>query len=162
MSFPACACAERPIEARYRDATAVFTGTVKSIRPDEAILGAIAGGGTWNKRRPQADAPVVVDLEVDRMYKGKAQKDNMFVLHTSLTEYTCSGHPFVEGKGYLVFAYVQDEAWEDRTSLYTFPSGTFEVGGLCGGTKDISKAGADLAAIAAMATGGTTEKKEDE
>lgn len=147
--FPACACAERPFSARQRDATAIFTGTVTEILPDQEILDA-PKGGTWNKRTPQADIPVRVTLAIDKVYKGVAEADKDFILHTSLTEYTCAGHPFEAGKGYLVFAYVQDAKREDRTSIYSFPSGSYEVGGLCGGTKELLDAREDIGQLEAL------------
>lgn len=138
---PPCACAERRIVRRFAEAEAVFIGTVRNIAPfDEVTRG--GGSGKWNKNLPQADRPVAVTLRVDHAYKGA--EGSAFTLHTSLTQYTCAGHPFVKGGQYLVFAYRRNIGESDTTSLYSFPDGTWEVGGLCGGTKRIEAAAADL------------------
>lgn len=93
-------------------------------------------------RDRHAGAPGGQDSHAD----AAAQKT--FVLRTSRMKYTCSGYPFNEGERYLVFAYHrQPGGRSDPTDLYGFPQDTYGVGGLCGGTKEVAKAAADLARL---------------
>jgi hypothetical protein len=139
---PPCTCLERPVEARFRDATAIFTGTVQDIVAQDQVTR--GRSGRWTKRLIQADLPVAVTLNVDKAYKGVAADKKDFTLHTSLTQYTCAGYPFKKGESYLVFAYRRGDTGTDSAALYSYPPDTFEVGGLCGGTKEIGKASADM------------------
>lgn len=121
-----CNCTPKTLEARRNDADAVFLGTVKNIEVVEKFV-----------QYGTDDLPVTVTFLVDDGYKG-AETGKTFTLHTSLTRETCTGHPFVKWKKYLVFAYARKEETYETWSLYNFPSGTFDVGGLCGGTKLIT------------------------
>lgn len=138
----ACSCTPRAFAARFQGASAVFTGTVREIEVQDKLTK--KGNGRWSKTLMQADPPVTVTLDILTPYKGVGQKKT-FTLNTSLTKYTCSGYPFTEGRDYLVFAYRRDDPGTESTSLYGFPPDTYEVGGLCGGTKEIEKAADDLA-----------------
>ncbi len=137
-SYPACTCTPASFSGRWRGAEAVFVGTVENISVVEALR--VYGGG---------DLPVEVSLHVDAGFK-TAQAGEKFVLKTSLTKDTCLGYPFRAGEKYLVFAYQRLAAEREDWSLYPFPSDTYGVGGLCGGTKpfDDSATGADLQMIA--------------
>lgn len=132
---PACQCTEKALDQRIAAADAVFAGAVVEIRESKDF-----------RRFPKADPPVVVTLKVDEAYKGVKGKES-FQLHTSLTRHTCTGHPFEVGKMYLVFAYKRADMAHDFTALYRFPAGTYDVGGLCGGTKLFEKAGQDLKSL---------------
>jgi hypothetical protein len=155
---PACACAGKAFKQRFRSADAVFTGTVQDIV--FVKNSGKGGGGRWNKSLLQADPPITVTLTVDTAYKDTFGK-KIFTLNTSLTKYTCSGYPFVKGKGYLVFAYKKKDAHGDTTSLYSFPAGTYEVGGLCGGTREIEKAGDELELLTPEKAPPPAEKTQD-
>ncbi len=122
----ACVCAPRPLDARWKDATNIFTGTVRSIDVIKIQV-----------QRGNVDLPVKVAVAIDEVYKGEVKKGEAFELQTNLTRETCTGHPFVQGHRYLVYAYRRDEEYVEDWSLYPLPSGTFDVGGLCGGTKDM-------------------------
>ena len=121
-----CVCAPRPLDARWKMATVIFTGTVRSIDVIKIQV-----------QRGNVDLPVSVSLAVDDVYKGKVKSGEAFELQTNLTKETCTGHPFEKGRKYLVFAYERSEDVVEDWSLYPLPSGTFDVGGLCGGTKDM-------------------------
>lgn len=135
-----CACTEADLQSRYATADAIFTGTVSDIHTIEKYV------EYGNK-----DLPVEVTIEVDESFK-KAQAGKPFVLKTSLTRDTCTGHPFEKGKRYLVFAYMRRAETFEYWSLYLFPSGTYDVGGLCGGTKlfDDAQSAQDIAQIRAL------------
>jgi hypothetical protein len=142
-----CGCTEKAVSVRFHDADAVFTGTVREIASENTVIR--KGSGRWSKRLMQADPPVTVMLDIDKSWKGVPAKKTELTLHTSLTKYTCAGYPFEKGRKYLVFAYRREESQHDDTTLYSYEPGTYEVGGLCGGTKEIEKADDDLAHIKA-------------
>jgi hypothetical protein len=121
-----CVCAPRKFDSRWKAATVIFTGTVRSIDIIKLQV-----------QRGNVDLPASVSLSIDDVYKGKVKSGEAFELQTSLTKETCTGHPFEKGHKYLVFAYERSEDVVEDWSLYPLPSGTFDVGGLCGGTKDI-------------------------
>lgn len=121
-----CVCAPAKFDSRWKHATVIFTGTVKTIEVIKIQV-----------QRGNVDLPVRVELAVDDVYKGKIKSGAAFELQTSLTRETCTGHPFEKGRKYLVFAYQRAEDAVEDWSLYPLPSGTFDVGGLCGGTKDM-------------------------
>lgn len=125
-----CTCTENTFDNRWNGAEAVFAGTVQKV---EIVEKHVQYG---NK-----DVPIEVSLYVDEAYKG-AKTGGKFTLHTSLTHETCTGHPFRRGERYLIFAYLRREDTYELWSLYNFPSGTYDVGGLCGGTKEASDLGA--------------------
>lgn len=135
---PRCVCTPDSFENRWAVADAVFTGTVTGIRVIEERV-------EYGAR----DLPVEVTLQVNAPYKNAAE-ETPFVLMTSLTRDTCTGHPFAEGEKYLVFAYMRKAETYELWSRYNFPSGTYDVGGLCGGTKAFSDpaTGEDLKKIA--------------
>ncbi|MEZ0261222.1 MAG: hypothetical protein ACAH80_09440 [Alphaproteobacteria bacterium] len=121
-----CACAPSKLDTRWKNATVIFTGSVSSIDVIKIQV-----------QRGNVDLPVSVKLAVDDVYKGKVKSGSSFELQTNLTRETCTGHPFEKGRKYLVFAYERQEDVVEDWSLYPLPSGTFDVGGLCGGTKDM-------------------------
>lgn len=130
-----CTCTQDSFDNRWDEASSVFIGTVRSISTiEERVLPGVD------------DLPVEVVLAVAEPFKGDAGQ-KYFTLHTSLTRSTCTGHPFEVGRTYLVYAYVRRADSVEHWSLYNFPSGTYDVGGLCGGTKSGSAAVADLALI---------------
>jgi hypothetical protein len=122
-----CVCSPDPFENRWKEADAVFQGTVVSIKELPEYL----------RKNNAHDMPVRVILRVDEKFKGAKTMKNGggFELQTSLTQDTCTGHPFVAGKSYLVYAYMRDPDKFEPWSLYGMPAGTYDVGGLCGGTK---------------------------
>jgi hypothetical protein len=130
-----CSCTQDSFDNRWERASAVFIGTVRSIRTiEERVTPGVD------------DLPVEVMLAVAEPFKSAAEQ-KYFTLHTSLTRNTCTGHPFAVGSTYLVYAYVRRADSAEHWSLYNFPSGTYDVGGLCGGTKSGSEAVADLKLI---------------
>ncbi|TAL37173.1 MAG: hypothetical protein EPN97_05775 [Alphaproteobacteria bacterium] len=134
-----CICSPDPFENRWRAVSTIFTGTVQSIDEMHEYL----------RKVNSNDIPVKVVLKVKERFKGAAKKDGTFTLQTSLTVDTCTGHPFEVGGEYLVWGYRRDEGVYETWSLYNMPSGTYDVGGLCGGTKKMSDAAsaADIALI---------------
>lgn len=125
---PTCLCETADIDARWRAAGAVFDGTVEEIRPVARYA-----------PKPGMDPAVEVVLRVGEAFKGAATGE-AFTLHTNLTKSTCMGHPFEQGESYLVFAYKRPAETRETRSLYNFPSGTWDVGGLCGGTQTLKNA----------------------
>lgn len=138
-----CTCSPDPFEKRWAKVSAVFTGTVTEIVEMHEYL----------RKANANDIPVKVTLKVTESFKGAAKKDEIFLLHTSLTRDTCTGHPFEKGGEYLIWAYKRAESTYEAWSLYNMPSGSYDVGGLCGGTKKMTDAASDLAVI---------RKKQDE
>jgi hypothetical protein len=134
-----CVCSPDPFDNRWRAVSTIFTGTVESIDEMHEYL----------RKANAHDIPVKVVLKVTERFKGAATKGETFVLHTSLTVDTCTGHPFEVGGEYLVWAYRRDEGVYETWSLYNMPSGSYDVGGLCGGTKKMSaaEASAEIAVI---------------
>lgn len=120
---PNCQCGYPSLKAKWKQAGAVFTGVVMSIQPVEKF-----------NRGAHEDPPVEVTFQVDEVFKGNLST-GLFTLHTSLTRQTCMGFPFERNKSYLVFGYQRQAATYETWSLYNFPSGTWDVGGFCGGTK---------------------------
>lgn len=118
-----CTCAADKLERRWDASVAVIAGTVTDIK----VVDEYVNYGS-------KDLPVEVTLQVDDVYKGK-KIGKTFTLFTSITKVTCTGHPFELGKKYLIFAYERQDAKFERWSLYEFPTGTYDVGGLCGGTQ---------------------------
>lgn len=132
-----CACTPADISQRAQLADKIFIGTVRSITEVEAM------------REPgREDPPVIVSIEVSEAFKN-ANSRSTELLHDSLTRVTCAGHDFKENTEYLIFAYERLAAKYEHWSLYDFKTGTFGVGGLCGGTKALSDEGAaaDLAEL---------------
>lgn len=143
---PLCACAEEPFEDRLAEADAIFTGTVLSVTPTRAF-GQRTPAAAGYKPGGEADPPVVVDLKIDEAFKGIYADQTTFHLHTSLAHYTCAGYPFEKGGKYLIFAYERQLARPSKLSLYQFKAGTYDVGGLCGGTKPAKTAAAEIEAL---------------
>ncbi|MDI1228733.1 MAG: hypothetical protein PSY14_13715 [bacterium] len=131
MSLPAaaaqkqtrCSCMADPLPKRWEKADGVFTGTVMETL--EVKL--------WSQRG-NADLPLVVTVRVDEGFKG-VEKGNTFKFHSNKHVNTCMGADYEIGKSYLFFAYQRVPDVYERWSLYEFPSGTYDVGGLCGGTR---------------------------
>ena len=134
-----CICSPDPFENRWNKVNTVFTGTVQSIDEMHEYL----------RKANANDIPVRVTMKVTESFKGAAKKDEKFELLTSLTVDTCTGHPFEKGGEYIVWGYRREEGAYEAWSLYNMPSGTYDVGGLCGGTKKLSdeKATAEIALI---------------
>jgi hypothetical protein len=118
-----CSCMADTLEKRWEKSGAVFTGTVSEA----------AEVKEWSQRG-NADLPLIVRVTVDQGYKG-VEKGNTFVFHTNKSVNTCMGAEYTVGKSYLFFAYQRVPDIYERWSLYDFPSGTYDVGGLCGGTR---------------------------
>lgn len=123
MPLSTCTCAADTLERRWDASVAVITGTVTDIKVVDKYV-----------RYGSKDLPVEVTLQVNDVYKGK-EIGKTFTLFTSITKVTCTGHPFELGKKYLIYAYQRQDAKFERWSLYEFPTGTYDVGGLCGGTQ---------------------------
>lgn len=148
----ACHCARGSFNARWQEADVIFRGTVKEINVDHRrhlnayddkpvevtfdVSGYFKGGiGKMTEfllDRPIANGKEI--LEVGRYAVPERDEDKNFILQTSLQNLTCMGYPFKEGEDYLVFAYLRKEGAGNRWSLYHYPSGSYGVGGLCGGT----------------------------
>lgn len=131
-----CTCMPDTFDNRWRDAQIVFAGTLRKMEQ--------------SKDYPplDEDIPLEATFFVDDGYKG-IKTGETFTLHTSLTRRTCTGHPFEPWGKYVVFAYRRKTETFEYWSLYNFPSDTFDVGGLCGGTKKLTDPAAaeDLARI---------------
>lgn len=123
-----CQCLPAPLKKRWADSGAVFTGRVTAITEVKDFI-----------QRGNADIPVIVTVEVTEGLKG-VEKGNTFRFHTNQHKDTCMGADYVQDKDYLFFAYERTPDVYERWSLYEFPSGTYDVGGLCGGTARLSKA----------------------
>ena len=133
---PPCACMESTFDKRWQRAESVFVGSVAAIK-------------VFDKMRIPFldDIPVEVTFDVESPFKGVEGEETVFVLNTNLTRRTCTGHPFEVGKKYLVFAYQRADGDPAAWSAYHYPVGSFDVGGLCGGTKSLDKAADDLKKI---------------
>lgn len=118
-----CQCLPQPLDWRWKNADAVFTGTITKIETVKEWV-----------QRGNDDVPVKVLIRIDEGFKA-VEKGKKFLLHTNIQKYTCTGHPYEEGKQYLVFAYGRKAEAYESWSLYDFPSDTYDVGGLCGGMK---------------------------
>lgn len=134
-----CLCAAIPFEDRWEKSDAVFTGVVTDIK---VVKTRIVHGSS--------DLPVVVLVTVDKGYKG-AFDHAAFLLYTNMNVDSCMGYDYKIGGKYLFYAYMRRPEIREAWSMYNFPSGTFDVGGLCGGTAPVEAASAiaDLAAIPA-------------
>lgn len=118
-----CTCTPAELKIRAMDTHQIYVGRVTRI--DEVPEMRQAG---------KNDPPVKVELEVSEIIKGLPAGTKKDTLYSSLTRTTCTGHPFVAGKEYLVYAYRRLASTYEDWSLYDFPTGTHDVGGLCGGT----------------------------
>jgi hypothetical protein len=133
----ACSCAMPPGSQKERaeqalsDSDAVFSGEVveidKSPPPDKEV-----------RFNPDYGKPVIVTLRVSDVWKGPEQET--LEVNTRIFGAGC-GYPFKEGQEYLVYAP------EGKRGLTV---------GLCSETKELSKAGADLALL-----GNSSEKPKD-
>ncbi len=153
----ACRCVPSPFKYRWQNADSVFTGEIKNID----ILYKYA----WSS---YDDKPVKITFNVAEFFKDNnnlkiqedinnnnknqaiTQENQQFVLHTSLQKLTCMGYPFKERGLYLVYAYKRLAAASEPWSLYNFPSDTYGVGGLCGGTVPYSQAKEEIQKIKAQ------------
>lgn len=134
-----CSCTMASVETRFEKADVVFKGRVTEIQNVLRLQDA---------KFP--DEPIKVFVTVDEAYKGLAQ-EKTFILHTSYPRYTCGGFPFETEKEYLIFAYQRKTGKYDDASLYRFPLGSYEVGGLCGGTQELEKASVEIKKIERLA-----------
>ncbi len=123
-----CQCMEQPLPRRWEDSQAVFTGTVTDI---ELVK-------QWTQRGNN-DIPVIVTVTVDEGFKA-VEKGNIFKFHSNQHHDTCMGADFEKGTSFLFFGYERREQFYEQWSLYDFDTGTFDTGGLCGGTKRMDDA----------------------
>ena len=79
--------------------------------------------------------------------KNEEEETATFEMHTSLQNFACMGYPFEEGKEYLVYAYERTVDASEPWSFYNFPSETYGVGGLCGGTRPYREAKEEIKRI---------------
>lgn len=115
----ACSCVEPgPMEERLERKTAVFQGTVTSIK--EPVL----------KKIMSSDEPVKVTFVVKQLWKGEPRAE--LSIRTAMYEASCGYEDFRVDEEYLVFAY------GDPDDLKT---------GLCDGTKPVAEAGEELAIL---------------
>lgn len=135
-----CQCMEAALKTRWTASQAVFTGTVTDIKEVKE----------WTQRGYE-DTPVIVTMQIDENIKG-VEAGKLFKLYTNINRFTCMGAKFEKDKKFLVFAYERKAEIYERWSLYDFDSGTFDVGGLCGGTKPMDDAATapELAEIKAL------------
>lgn len=145
QKFTRCSCMPETLAKRWEKSGAVFTGTVTE-----------AAEVTQLTQRGNADLPLAVTVTVETGYKG-VEKGNVFKFHTNKNVDTCMGAHFDVGKSYLFFAYQRVPDVYERWSLYDFPSGTYDVGGLCGGTRamDDAATAAEIAEIEKLPKDGT-------
>lgn len=123
-----CQCMEQKLDRRWADSQAVFTGTVTDIEPVRQ----------WTQRGNN-DIPVIVTITVDEGFKA-VEKGNIFKFHSNQHHDTCMGADFEKGTQFLFFGYERRERVFEKWSLYDFDTGTFDTGGLCGGTKRMDDA----------------------
>lgn len=116
----ACSCIRSTPQQNFARASTVFSGRVIDIQPS-----------LFNEQRSinERRANPKIRFEVSRVWKGKLERQS-FVM-TSGSSASC-GYAFQKGKEYLVYASEQD------STLQT---------GLCSGTKLLSEAQSDLAAL---------------
>ena len=127
QSAMACTCLEPTLSDRHQNADVIFSGTV-----DEVVR-----IPKYHKSN-MADTPIEVTFTVQDVFKGEDRK--AITLHTSFKKYNCAGFAFEVGQPYLVFAYLRRQETFEHWSLYNYPSGTYGVGGGCGGTKPLNSA----------------------
>ena len=125
-----CTCAPDPLNVRWSNADAIFTGKVMAIDPVPEF-----------KTDNTHDPAVKVVFQVDEVFKGK-DINGQIALYTSLAKLTCMGYPFKRNRDYLVFGYMRKAESYETWSLYNYASGTLGTGGLCGGTQPLSNTGA--------------------
>ncbi len=131
----ACQCVMPEFNMKWKTADAIFTGKVTAITPLEQF-----------RKSPLDEMPVKVDLAIIQHYKGLPE-EKVISLHTSLNDHTCTGYAFKTGESYLIYGYQRKAETYERWSFYNFPSGTWDIGGLCGGTLPLAEAGADIAKL---------------
>lgn len=124
-----CLCAPPSFEDRFRLADGVFTGKITNIEIVQE-----------RAERNVADTPVKVTIDVDKGYK--AVPDHVqFILNSNMNVNTCMGYKYETGKSYLFYVYMRRPETAEEWSLYDYPSGTYDVGGICGGTVPLNEAG---------------------
>lgn len=131
----ACQCVMPEFDMKWHTSDAVFSGKVTAITPLEKF-----------RKSALDEMPVTVDIEIMEIYKGKLES-NTVTLHSSLNEHTCTGYKFKLGESYLFYAYQRKAETYERWSFYNFPSGTWDIGGLCGGTMPLGEAKSELPAL---------------
>lgn len=115
----ACSCVEPgPVEERLERKTAVFQGTVTSIK--EPAL----------KKIMSSEDPVKVTFTVKQLWKGEPRAE--LSIRTAMSGASCGYEDFRVNEEYLIFAY------GDPNDLKT---------GLCEGTKPVAEAGEELAKL---------------
>lgn len=128
----ACQCVPPTFETKWKTADAIFSGTVTAITPIEKY-----------RKSPLDEMPVRVDIAITTLYKGSFDKKTI-ELFTSLNTHTCTGYAFKTGESYLIYGYQRKAETYERWSFYNFPSGTWDIGGLCGGTVPLAEGKADI------------------
>jgi len=123
-----CLCLPPSFETRWHDADAVFSGIVNSIDVVQERV-----------ERSNNDLPVTVNITVDKGYKGVGDHVG-FILNSNMSVQTCMGFDYKVGQKYLFYVYMRRPESAEAWSLYDYPSGTFDVGGTCGGTKLLDSA----------------------
>ena len=173
----ACRCVSPPFEYRWKNSSVVFIGKVKDIetlykyswsayddKPVKVTFdvteflkdnGAFSEADEEEENNSQ-DRVAKGDIEnkgkkalkklKDTIRIGEEEKSS-FTLHTSLQNLTCMGYPFKKGVEYLVYAYERRVDASEPWSLYNFPSETYGVGSLCGGTAEYRKAKEEIKRI---------------
>ena len=121
-----CICTPAPLAVRAQQADRIFVARADKIDIPEKMV-----------EPGRADPPAIVSMTVSEVLKGMPADSKTAELQTSLTRVTCAGHPFEAGRSYLVFAYQRKASTYETWSLYDFKTGTYDVGGLCGGTADM-------------------------
>lgn len=115
----ACSCVEPgPVEERLERKTAVFQGTVTSIK--EPAL----------KKMMSSEDPVQVTFAVKQLWKGEPHAE--LSIRTAMSGASCGYEGFRVNEEYVVFAY------GDPDDLKT---------GLCEGTKPVTEAGEELTVL---------------
>ncbi|HYD18285.1 MAG TPA: hypothetical protein VEF76_07395 [Patescibacteria group bacterium] len=130
-----CVCMPLALEKRWAASQAVFTGTVLEITEV-----------TNETQRGNADIPLIVVVEVEEGFKG-VEKGSKFKVYTNQSVNTCMGGDYRLGQKYLFFAYMRTPDVAEKWSMYNFPSGTFDVGGTCGGMQPLANAAAEIEEI---------------
>lgn len=124
-AFASCGCVPASLETRWKKADIIFTGTVHKIEVVNKYY-----------KSTIPELPVKVTISILERFKG-VKKEKEIDIHTSLSKFSCTGYPLEENKDYLFYGYKREPGSHEEWSFYNFPSGTYGIGGLCGGTAPI-------------------------
>ena len=143
---PECSCTAENFDQYWRKSAAVFIGTVTGVQIIDKLDNPYI-----------EDKPVKVIVSVEKIYKGIEEKEKSFIFFSNLARTTCMGYNYEKGVKYLFFAYERIPYETREWSLYRYPSETYDVGGVCGGTRKFD----DAADILKQAEAYAAEEKKN-